>query len=188
MTSASSRNGSSRARVWVDTQLGRSLLVRQGCGQEPSVQQTLTHDLNLSDDPRVTIGVPFIGMPDYQKLLARRAQNNYVPNAPPTVPGSLRALIQRTDPAARGGHDAFDPRLNPFWGKKILICSGAEDKLVKWEYNDEFVKGLVVEEPSGPRGEMNGLRIFREEGTGHWVSEKMVTEAGQWIWGWGVAS
>ncbi|KDN41068.1 alpha/beta-hydrolase [Tilletiaria anomala UBC 951] len=141
----------------------------------------------LADERRVTIGVPFIGMPDYLKLLARRTQSNFVPNAPPTVPGALRQLIAQIDPAQARGYDSFDPTVNPFWDKKILVCSGEEDRLVKWEYSEEFLRRLVVEEPSGPRGEMQGLKIFKEPGVGHVVTENMIEEAGEWIWSWGVS-
>ncbi len=134
-------------------------------------------------------------MPDYLKLLARRTQNSFVPNAPPIVPNSLRQLVQRIDPAAVHGQgiDAVsqaDAGVNPFYGKKILICAGEADKLVKWEYSKEFVEKLVVDPPQQGQqagGEGAGLKVYFEPGGGHAVSEAMVEQAGEWIWRWGVS-
>lgn len=50
-----------------------------------------------ADDPRVSIGCPMIGMPDYNRLLAYRTRSSFVANAPPTVPNSLKSLISRID-------------------------------------------------------------------------------------------
>ena len=126
-------------------------------------------------------------MPDYLKLLARRTQNSFVPNAPPTVPNTLRQLIQSIDPAQRRGFDAYDPNINPFFGKKILVCSGAEDRLVKWEYSEEFLQRLVVEYQDANSPSQNaGLRVFIEENAGHTVTARMVEEAGEWIFQWAV--
>ncbi|SJX61831.1 uncharacterized protein SRS1_12815 [Sporisorium reilianum f. sp. reilianum] len=139
----------------------------------------------LAEDPRIKIGVPMIGMPDYSRLLASRTKTSFVPNAPPYVPASLKALVEKIDPA-RTAYDSFDARRNPFWGKKICVLSGANDKLVLWDWNEAFLKGLVVGEPSGLRGEMPGLKIHRRPGVGHEVTEEMVEEAGEWIWRWGI--
>lgn len=139
----------------------------------------------LANDPRIRIGVPFIGMPDFSRLLASRTRTSFVANAPPYVPASLRALVERIDPA-RTAYDSFDTTKNPFWGKKICVLSGENDKLVLWDWNEDFLKALVVGEPTGPRGEMPGLKIHRRPGVGHEVTEEMVEEAGEWIWRWGI--
>lgn len=141
----------------------------------------------LANDPRIKIGVPFIGMPDYSRLLASRTRTSFVANAPPYVPNSLKALVERIDPA-RTAYDSFDAGKNPFWGKKIYVLSGANDKLVLWDWNEDFLRGLVVGEPSGQRGEMEGLKIHRRPGVGHEVTEEMVEEAGEWIWRWGIVA
>ncbi|EPQ32063.1 uncharacterized protein PFL1_00261 [Pseudozyma flocculosa PF-1] len=140
----------------------------------------------LANEPRIRIGVPFIGMPDYNRLLNSRTKTSFVTNGPPYVPGSLKSLINQIDPSVVD-HESFDPARNPFWGKKICVLSGAEDRLVLWDWNEKFLKELVVGEPSGPRGEMDGLKIHRYSGVGHEVTESMVEEAGEWIWRWGVA-
>ncbi|EST07702.1 hypothetical protein PSEUBRA_002799 [Kalmanozyma brasiliensis GHG001] len=139
----------------------------------------------LANDPRIKIGVPFIGMPDFSRLLNSRTKTSFVTNGPPYVPSSLKALVAQIDPA-NTAYDSFDARKNPFWGKKICVLSGANDKLVHWDWNEDFLKGLVVGEPTGNRGEMPGLKIHRRPGVGHEVTEDMVEEAGEWIWRWGV--
>jgi hypothetical protein len=52
----------------------------------------------LKDDPRVTIGVSMIGMPDYERLLEFRTKQSFKTNGPPTVPGSLKKLVRQRDP------------------------------------------------------------------------------------------
>lgn len=139
----------------------------------------------LANEPRIRIGVPMIGMPDFGKLLHSRTRTSFVTNGPPYVPASLKALIEQIDPA-RTMYHSWDARQNPFWNKKICVLSGAQDKLVLWDWNEDFLNALVVGEPTGPRGEMDGLKITRREGVGHEVNEDMVEEAGEWIWRWGV--
>lgn len=138
----------------------------------------------LVHEPRIKVGVPFIGMPDFSKLLASRTRTSFVANAPPFVPASLKSLIESIDPA-QSPYDSFDPKVNPFWGKKICVLSGANDKLVHWDWNEDFLRGLVLGEPT-PKGEMPGLKVHRRPGVGHEVTEDMVEEAGEWIWRWGV--
>lgn len=53
----------------------------------------------LKDDPRISVGVPMIGMPDYSRLLEFRTKQSDRQNAAPTVPNSLKALIKNIDPA-----------------------------------------------------------------------------------------
>ena len=141
----------------------------------------------LANEPRVRIGVPFIGMPNYNRLLASRTKTSFVTNGPPYVPASLKGLVSKIDPS-QTAYDSFDPNQNPFWGKKICVLSGKLDKLVLWDWNEDFLKSLVVGEPSGPRGEMQGLRIHQRDGVGHEVNVAMVEEAGEWIARWGILS
>lgn len=53
----------------------------------------------LKDEKRVTVGVNMIGCPDFSRLLDYRTRQAFLPNAPPTVPRSLKALIKARDPA-----------------------------------------------------------------------------------------
>lgn len=168
----------------------------------------------LQNEPRVRIGVPMIGMPDISRLLARRTASNFVPNAPPAVPGHLRAHIARTDPAAvasanaaaaAGAGGGVQPP-NPYWGKKILVLSGQDDRLVRWEYSAAFVDALVVDQygsfahpnpacPRPPPGQgpqpgvaRPGLDVVIQPGVGHAVTPAMVDRAAEWIWYWGLVS
>ncbi|KAE8260274.1 hypothetical protein A4X13_0g445 [Tilletia indica] len=144
----------------------------------------------LASEPRIQVGVPFIGCPDFQRLLQDRARINFIPYGPPAVPHSLQALIKTIDPAANPHYSSFDPRLNPFWGKKICVCMGAVDKLVKASYAEEFLHNLVVGEPDqDPRTAgtgFSGLKVFVQENTGHAVTEVMIDVAGEWIYRWAI--
>lgn len=143
----------------------------------------------LAAEPRISVGVPFIGCPDFQKLLQDRARINFQPYGPPAVPHSLQALIRTIDPAANPHYGSFDPQRNPFWGKKICVCMGDVDKLVKPSYAEEFLRNLVVGEPdnSSDTGTgFSGLKIFVQENCGHTVTERMVDVAGEWLYRWAI--
>ena len=124
----------------------------------------------LANDARITIGVPFISCPSYAELVADRSKTSFVANGPPHVPASLSALIAQIDPASRP-FDSFDAQVNPFWGKRICMCSGAADNLVPWRCAERFVNGLVTDEAEGNRGQMSGLRVVLLEGVGHTVTD-----------------
>lgn len=121
----------------------------------------------LANDPRVTVGVPFIGCPSYANLLADRTKTSFVTNGPPYVPHALAQLVRQTDPAS-SPYWEHDARVNPFYGKKICICSGANDKLVPWRCSREFVENLVVGPTQRPS---DGLKVVLVEGAGHEVTE-----------------
>ncbi|PWZ02485.1 hypothetical protein BCV70DRAFT_168376 [Testicularia cyperi] len=140
----------------------------------------------LANEPRITVGVPFIGMPDYTRLLNSRTRTQFVANGPPYVPASLKALIDKIDPAKQP-YDIFDSVKNPFWGKKICVLSGARDKLVLWDWNQDFLNALVLAEPQGPTATMPGLKVSQKQGVGHEVTAEMVEDAGEWIYNWAVA-
>lgn len=53
----------------------------------------------LKDDPRISIGVSMIGMPDFTRLLDFRTKQAFIRNGPPYVPAALKDLIKRRDPA-----------------------------------------------------------------------------------------
>lgn len=124
----------------------------------------------LANDPRITIGVPFISCPAYATLMADRARSSFVTNGPPYIPASLSSLIARIDPASRP-FDSFNSSQNPFYGKKICMCSGAMDKLVPWRCCEQFVRGLVTGEPEGAKGQMSGFRVVLLPDVGHSVTE-----------------
>ncbi|KAI0667819.1 Alpha/Beta hydrolase protein, partial [Trametes maxima] len=128
-------------------------------------------------EPRVTLGIPIIGCPDYLKLIAgRAAENGIVALAPPHFPASFVAYVRAHDPAS-ASFTAGDSGANPFWGKKVLVLSGKEDVLVPWSASEAFVGALDVGERDGGVKE-----VVVEEGTGHACSEGMVRRAAGFVW------
>jgi pimeloyl-ACP methyl ester carboxylesterase len=139
--------------------------------------------LALTHEPRITLGIPIIGCPDYHTLLSRRIASGPPASgqttlAPPVFPDSLAALIKRTDPVnsnynlleSEGGAEK-----NPFWGKKILVLGGADDKLVPASIGRPFFEKLQV----GPQG---FKEEWIEEGCGHVCSPAMIERAGKFLW------
>lgn len=124
----------------------------------------------LSNDSRITIGVPFISCPSYAALIADRARTSFVSSGPPHIPASLSNLISRIDPASQP-YDSFDSKQNPLWGKKVCMCSGEADKLVPWRCAEKFVRGLVTGEPQGEREQMSSFRLVLLPNVGHTVTD-----------------
>ena len=87
-------------------------------------------------EPRIRIGIPICGCPDYLTLLERRAAYLGVPRTPPHFPASLRALVR--------ANDAVPGPAAAFVGKRVLVLAGADDKLVPWETSRAFVEALNV--------------------------------------------
>lgn len=136
----------------------------------------------LAKCDKIKIGVPFVSCPDLARLFAQRAPKSFVTNAPPYIPASLSSLISQIDPASLP-YDTPDPSRNPFWGKRICICNGNEDRLVPWSCAEKFVQRLIV----GPQNiQRNNLRVVLQEGIGHEVTEQMIEEAGHWIFSHGM--
>jgi len=129
----------------------------------------------LSREPRLKVGIPIIGCPDFTKLISRRAELCGVPFKPPYYPNSLKAYVDANDPAKRP-YRANDSS-NPFFGRKILVLSGAEDTLVPWVASVEFVQNLEV-------GEKGIKRFLLEESAGHKCTPRMQREAGLFVNEW----
>lgn len=114
-----------------------------------------------------------VGCPDYLALISDRAAQNGIPLEPPYVPKTFLALVAQQDPAT-APYKAADTS-NPFHGKKILVLSGAEDKLVPWSASKEFVDNLSV----GP----NGVKeVIVAPGVGHECTKDMVRQMAKFIW------
>ncbi|KAF8958322.1 Alpha/Beta hydrolase protein [Flammula alnicola] len=128
--------------------------------------------LALSQDPRIGLGIPIIGCPDYLELIKRRAETSNIPFTAPYVPSSFLEFIGLSDPASK--NYASLEESNPFLGKKILVLSGEEDTLVPWAASDKFVSALEV----GPRGLK---RVIVQKGVGHECTDEMVEEAANFI-------
>ncbi|KAG1836212.1 hypothetical protein DFJ58DRAFT_917733 [Suillus subalutaceus] len=82
------------------------------------------------------------------------------------LPALLPCLLQNIYRNARLPYRAKDAS-NPFLGKKVLVISGKEDKLVPWVTSAEFVDGLEV-------GEGGIKRVVVEEGAGHECTSGML--------------
>ncbi|KIM40446.1 hypothetical protein M413DRAFT_445902 [Hebeloma cylindrosporum] len=126
----------------------------------------------LSQEPRVQVGIPIIGCPDYIELIKHRAKASNIPFTAPYIPSSLLKLIEVSDPASRN-HGSLDGS-NPFLGKKILILSGEKDTLVPWAASKKFVEGLEV----GPDGEK---KVILQKGVGHKCTDEMVEQTATFI-------
>jgi len=127
----------------------------------------------LRHEPRLGLGVPIIGCPDYLHLMSRRAETSGIAFEPPYVPASFLAYVRANDPAY-APYTKPDAS-NPFLGKKILVLAGAEDTVVPWESSEEFVKNLEV----GPNG-VKKVIVYPD--VGHRCTEEMVKETSDFIW------
>ncbi|KAG2018099.1 hypothetical protein CC2G_007549 [Coprinopsis cinerea AmutBmut pab1-1] len=121
--------------------------------------------ISLAREKRVQVGIPIIGCPDYLALMRHRTANNGIPFAPPYFPPSLLKAIEEYDPAT----SSKAKEGNPFIGKKILVISGGDDKLVPWAASQEFVDSVEV-------GESGIKKVVVYEGVGHQCTEEMEGE------------
>lgn len=141
--------------AWVATPRGTSWPVR---------------DLSDADDPRVETGVVFIGSPDYFKLLEGRTAENKIPMEAPYVPNAFMQTLNRTNPANKP-YTSYNPKVNPFWGKRIFAGSGAADPLVHFSYSSEFLSKLVL----GPKGDDDAeqsLEVYVQPHVPHTVTNE----------------
>ncbi|RDB29097.1 hypothetical protein Hypma_014792 [Hypsizygus marmoreus] len=122
--------------------------------------------LALTNDTRVKTGIPIIGCPDYLRLMESRAGKLEL-GGPPFFPASFTTLVRKLDPPYRTG-------LNPYLGKRLLVLSGKEDKLVPWDASQEFVEGVDV-------GEDGVKKVSLYEGVGHECTPEMVNEMADFI-------
>lgn len=125
-------------------------------------------------DPRLTLGVPIIGCPDYLTLVAERAQKSGVQFEPPYMPTSLLNFIHKEDPVA-SRYDATSSSENPFFGKKILVLCGGKDQLVPWSASKQFVEGLHV-------GDKGAKKVVVVPEAGHECHPVMVATMAEFIW------
>jgi len=126
----------------------------------------------LSQDPRITVGIPIIGCPNYLELIKHRAHTSLIAFQAPHIPNSLISLINKSDPASKD-FKSLDASSNPFYGKKILVLSGKDDRLVPWNASEGFVDALEV----GP----GVKKVFVQEGIGHACTKEMIHEAASFV-------
>lgn len=86
----------------------------------------------------------------------------------------MKAYVDAYDPASFAFRE--NDATNPFLGKRILVLSGAADKLVPWTASQEFVEGLEVG---------NGVKkVVLEENVGHECTPTMIREAALFVTDW----
>ncbi|OCH94879.1 alpha/beta-hydrolase [Obba rivulosa] len=129
--------------------------------------------LTLRTEPRVKLGIPIIGCPDYLALMTDRAIKNGLTTGAPHFPDALLAVIKKDDPAS--APYTSKEADNPFLGKKILVLSGADDKLVPWAASEKFVESLEL-------GESGVKKVVLAPGVGHECTPDMVKEMTKFIW------
>ncbi|KIO26309.1 hypothetical protein M407DRAFT_243771 [Tulasnella calospora MUT 4182] len=129
----------------------------------------------LKEEPRLSLGIPIIGCPNYLGLMEARAIKNGIATGPPIFPESLRKYIVEHDPVSVPYKE--ESSSNPFVGKHILVSSGGADELVPWEFSKEFVEGLVV-------GKEGVKRVFLQDGIGHSTTPEMMEGAAKFVASW----
>jgi hypothetical protein len=107
--------------------------------------------------------------------MSDRAQRQSLGFAPPIFPDTLREYVEKNDPAGAPFRTAS--RENPFFGKRILVLSGAVDELVPWSASKAFFDHLEV----GPGGVK---ALFLQEGKGHECTVEMVQKLAERVWQW----
>ena len=151
---------------------GHSTWVALSRGNNQIIIPYNDHFIPYSTDPRISIGIPIIGCPNYLELIKRRAHKNSIAFQAPQIPNSLITLISTSDPASKDFKSLNAS--NPFLGKKILVLSGKEDPLVPWCVSKPFVDALEV----GPEGVK---KVFLQEGVRHVCTNEMVDKAAGFV-------
>lgn len=110
------------------------------------------------------------------------------PSGPPTFPASLVAHVAQTSPAplpassSNSSSVSYDPfsssNHNPFLNKKILVLSGAQDKLVPYNFTAPFIERLEV-------GEDGCKEVWVQEDAGHECTAEMRERIAEFVWRWG---
>ncbi|KAG6811204.1 hypothetical protein H0H92_008566 [Tricholoma furcatifolium] len=126
--------------------------------------------ITLASDERVTFGIPIIGCPDYNKLLAYRARQNGVDLSGKYYPKALKDTVAKLDPAS-----SIRGSVNPFLGKRILVLSGAADTLVPWEASREFIEQKLDVGSNGVK------KVCLYEGVGHECTKTMVQDMADFL-------
>ncbi|KAG4033879.1 hypothetical protein MFRU_004g03770 [Monilinia fructicola] len=156
----------------------------------------------LFSDPRVTAGIVIIGCPDYARMMSDRARLSKRPTYTATqgatfhgsrdFPPALIASLGSRDPKAivfgpadiepapsQEGYKAILDR--KIHGKRILVCSGADDKLVPYHCSEPFTRFLKAAAAAWyPEGS-----LYVEDnvypGVGHAFSEDMLNDAVRFV-------
>ncbi|KAF8427000.1 hypothetical protein EV426DRAFT_530095 [Tirmania nivea] len=145
--------------------------------------------------PKITSAVVVIGCPDYPALMRHRLrQCKLVPrdaaaaSSTRYLPESFRDLISTPHPPPVASSPLLtSPHVTPLdtlAGKKLLVLSGREDKVVPAELARGFVERVrrAVEEVGGVLfGTGAGIREVVFEGVGHEFTEGMAREVREFV-------
>ncbi|KAK3903103.1 hypothetical protein C8A05DRAFT_33184 [Staphylotrichum tortipilum] len=156
-------------------------------------------------DPRVTAGVVIVGCPDYMNLLTDRARLSKLATystadsgasflGSADFPPSLVASCANFDPkgiffgpaAVPTGHAAPDAAVRHVFrerlrGKKFLLCSGGDDKLVPPRCGEAFVGWFKKAAGEWFREERVEVDERVYAGVGHAFSAEMVVDAVRFV-------
>jgi len=118
-------------------------------------------------EPRIRIGIPISGCPDYLALIEQHAERLGIPCVPPYIPASLRALVR--------AHGTVAAPAGTFVGKRVLVLAGADDKLVPWAASRAFVEALDV-------GRGGRKEVVLLPGVKHELTDGMREEMFRFFW------
>jgi len=121
-------------------------------------------------EPRLSIGIPIVGCPDYLALMHDRAKASGLQFRPPILPDSLLKLIEKESPVS-----ALVTGRNPFFGKKILVLAGGKDELVPWVFSESFVEQIEV-------GEEGVKKVVVYPDVGHAFTATMEEVVADFVW------
>ncbi|KAI3392668.1 hypothetical protein diail_5308 [Diaporthe ilicicola] len=160
----------------------------------------------LFAEPRITAGVSIIGCPDFQLLMQDRARLSKLSTYDKSTKGAgflgssdfppgLVAQCARFDPkgilfgtgdVVESPSETQQARFRPILdahvkGKKLLMCTGGDDKLVPWRCSEPFTKFFTsaAEGWYKDSGLVADNRVY--PGRGHECSPEMVVDAVQFV-------
>ncbi|KAI9647817.1 hypothetical protein NHQ30_004205 [Ciborinia camelliae] len=154
----------------------------------------------LFSDPRITAGVVIIGCPDYMRVMTDRARLSKLQTYTSTqgadfqgskdFPLALMASLRKWDPKGIifgaseipttptiAKQELYKPILDQrIKGKRILVCSGADDKLVPYHCSEPFMQFLK----NATSGWYKDGNVYVEDnvypGVGHAFSDGMLKD------------
>lgn len=126
-------------------------------------------ELRLAE-PRLSVGIPIIGCPDYLALMHGRAKTSGLQFGPPILPDSLLEVIKRESPVSTPAMGR-----NPFFGKKLMVLAGGKDELVPWVFSESFVERIEV-------GEEGAKKVAVYPDVGHVFTASMEEDVVNFVW------
>lgn len=129
--------------------------------------------LKAHSEPRIKLGIPIIGCPNYLALMGPRAEASGYSISAPHFPPALIKYVRKHD-ASSVDCSSNDSFINPFLGKNVLVLSGGMDKLVPWSASKDFVDKLYTGD--------GVKKVIVEENAGHECTPQMVQALCTFVW------